>query len=125
MTVRRPYKIQPKETTALRAHLAQLGITSEYTIYVTDTVRGRCRHSQKSLTVPTWALKEEKGEGYAVYYACHEMAHVLAPATRGNVHGPAFMKAFMGLCPKEYQHFEIGYKPRLAMAAGITKKEAN
>jgi hypothetical protein len=117
--MRKPYKIMAEETNRIRAELAVLGITTEYTIYVTDTVRGRCKHSQKSLTVPKWAIT--KGKDYHIYYACHEMAHVAAPATRGNVHGPAFMEAFMRICPKHLHHFEIGYKPRLAAAAGIRK----
>ena len=122
---RKPLKIDKDFTEALRNELAFAGqypLPKGYELYVTDTVRGRCSYTQKSLTVPMWAIK--KSWAYALYYACHEIAHILAPATKGDVHGSKFMAAFMRTCPEHLQHYELKYKPRLAAAAGISKKES-
>ena len=126
MTVRKPVRIDLKLTKSLRAELEFAGhypLPKGYEIYVTNTVRGRCHKGQKSLTVPVWAVK--KSWAYALYYACHEIAHIMTPRVRGNVHGEEFMNNFMRICPDHLQHFELSYKPRLAAAAGITKKEAD
>lgn len=129
MAARKPYKINAKLTNALRVrlHNLKIAIPEGWNLYVTDTVRGRTRHDQRSITVPVWAWTDgglPGKEGYEVYYACHEIAHILAPSKRNDVHGPRFMKAFREICPEEYHHFELGYKPRLAAAAGIRQKEA-
>ena len=119
---RRPYKIDAPLTKAMRSKLMFAGITTEYDIYVTKTARGRCCYEGKNITVPTWAI-EDRGWGFALYYACHEIAHSLAPATRGDVHGPKFMAAFISICPEHLQYHELGYKPRLAAAAGIRESK--
>jgi predicted metal-dependent hydrolase len=92
-----------------------------YQFYVTDTVRGYCRYSTKSITVPKWAFG--KGWDYLIYYICHEIAHAMTPRVKGDQHGPQFMESFKTVCPVEYQHYELGYKPRLARAAGIKEKK--
>lgn len=120
--MRRPVRVCDKETMILRNMVRNLNIKCEFEIFVTDTVRGRCSYKARNLTVPLWAFNDKR-VGYITYYVCHEIAHVMAPATRGNVHGPEFQKAFMSICPKEYQHYELNYKPRLAAAAGIKRKD--
>lgn len=122
--VRKPYKIDTYATQALNKLLKTYGIQipKDYGLFVTNTVRGRTCYKNKNITVPIWAVKQSlngKTPGYDVYYACHEIAHAMAPATKGDVHGPKFMAAFINICPKQYQHYELEYKPRLAKAAGI------
>jgi hypothetical protein len=122
---RKPYKIDTAQTEALQGELdcAGIAVPKGWTMFVTDTRRGRCYTTKHCFTVPTWAIK--KSWAYAIYYACHEMAHINTPRVKGNVHGAAFMAEFIRLCPDHLQHHELGYKPRLAAAAGITKEEAN
>lgn len=83
--------------------------------YPVTQVRGRCYFKSKVITIPKHALDRELG--YLCYYVCHEMAHAIA-GWEAN-HGQEFMKVFMTICPKEYQKYELGYKPRNATAAGI------
>jgi len=128
----KPRKIMDKETHSLRLMLKAEGLYpmhDGWDIYVTDTVRGRCNYNSKNMTVPLWAFKvsPDKGaskhlndRGYTLYYACHEIAHGVAGVKAA--HGPAFMDVFMAICPKHLQHFELGYKPRNAAAAGIRSK---
>lgn len=124
MKHRKPYKIQKEATQWLRKRLLSYGILSKFPVYVTDTVRGRCDYKNQNVTVPLWAIQDGRvKEGYDIYYACHELAHAMAPSTKGDVHGAKFQAAFMSICPEEYWHYELEYKPRLAAAAGITKKE--
>ena len=125
--IRRPYKIQWNETHVIRGILALIGITSNYKIYVTNTVRGRCSYKNQNITIPMFAIKDTR-EGFTLYYICHEIAHEMT-YTAGfrkrqsseGPHGATFQSAFRSICPKKYQHFELGYKPRLAVAAGIRK----
>jgi len=117
-----PRKINKEATRTLNLILRGFGISSEFPVYVTDTVRGRCDYTNKNLTVPLWAFNDAR-PGYKVYYACHEMAHVVTPVVKGDVHGAAFQANFKKICPKEYWHFELNYKPKLAAAAGIRSPE--
>lgn len=119
---RTPVRVDAQLTEALRNNLKMEGILmpGQWQIFVTNTKRGRCAYQSETLTVPVWTF-EQRGYEYALYYACHEIAHVLAPATKGDVHGPKFMAAFKSICPQELWHYEAGYKPRLAAAAGIAK----
>jgi hypothetical protein len=109
----------------------------EITAYVTSSQRGRAYNAwqfpgsdPRFVTVPLWAWKpgddgcyiHERDPDYGIYYLAHEIAHHLAPAKKGDVHGPAFMAAFKAVCPKELWHHETGYKPRNAAAAGIAKE---
>ena len=84
------------------------------TIRVKETRRG-VAHANGNVTIPAWTMRGDK-PGYAIYYVAHELAHIKAS---GWHHGPLFMRAFKELCPKSYWHYEKGYKPRNAKAAGI------
>ena len=83
--------------------------------YPVKQTRGRCYFASKVITIPTHAIERELG--YLCYYVCHEMAHAIAGWKAK--HGQEFMKVFMSICPKEWQKYELGYKPRNASAAGI------
>jgi len=122
---RRPVRVDDARTASLRKLLKakSIQVPNGFSIWSTDTKRGRCSYRSGTLTVPIWVL--DKGMDYTLWYACHEISHVLAPATRGDQHGAKFMAALISICPKDSLHFELNYKPRLAAAAGITKKEAN
>jgi len=142
--MRKPVRIDTWLTEKLNKAMREYGIDMPkgYTLYVTDTVRGRCSKKNMNITVPTWAVELRakdvsihcNDKEYAIYYACHEIAHILAPPIPGapvrrgqrrkprDVHGAKFMEAFMSICPERLQYFEIGYKPRLAAAAGIKNK---
>jgi len=116
--MRKPNKVNQAYTDHLRSRLVRFGISCPFDVYVTDTVRGRCSYKNRNVTVPLWTMTTRES-GYDIYYACHELAHVLVPVTKGDMHGPKFMAAFKSICPKEFQHYELEYKPRLATAAGI------
>jgi hypothetical protein len=97
-----------------------------YTIWMTDTRRGRCSYGPKTITVPLWTLGGPPSGGgdarYVQYYLAHECAHAVTfEDTRQRGHGVAFMANFMSLCPNDLRHYELDYKPRLAAAAGISK----
>jgi hypothetical protein len=89
--------------------------------------RGRCYYARSrvrpefTITIPVWALNSKR-DGFADYYVAHEMSHAFAWQFDGErQHGPAFMKWLKTLCPREFWHYELEYKPRNAMAAGIRK----
>lgn len=97
-------------------------MSAGWRFYCVDQVRGRCYYSDKVITLPLWIVQNKSQAaqpGYREYYICHEMAHAL-DKTRSN-HGPEFMQILQRICPVEYVHYEIGYKPRNAIAAGIGK----
>lgn len=91
-------------------------LATGWTIHITDTRRGRCAYATRSITVPKWAM--ERSEDYTLWYLSHEMAHAVAGSHAG--HGPDFMAALKAICPAHCIHYELGYKPRNAVAAGIT-----
>ena len=80
--------------------------------------RGRCYYAAKTITIPVWAIL--KGAEYATYYIAHEMAHAYCPWQNHNI---VFMTKFKTICPQHLWHYEIDYKPRNAIAAGITDKD--
>lgn len=97
--------------------------------YVADVVRGRAYSKEAVFTVPYWAYRptypknrKTKG-GYFIYYVAHELTHLIAHKKFGGRcnHDSNFYKIFMEICPKEYQHFELGYK-KTAAKYGISKK---
>lgn len=79
--------------------------------------RGRCYCSEKVITIPAWVIDSPR-KGYKAYYIAHEIAHVFSI---GDQHGPIFMLEFRTICPVEFQHYELEYKPRNAASAGIMK----
>jgi hypothetical protein len=83
--------------------------------------RGRCYYHQKVVTVPVWAFGETKSDGYRAWYLGHEIAHAIA-GSRAK-HGPEFMAQLKLVCPAAWTHYEYGYKPRNAMAAGIPQAD--
>ena len=126
---RRPVRVDETLTVVLRARLRTRGVSipEGWQLFVTDTKRGRTSYKSKTVTVPTWAMETDPdgkpNEEYQIYYACHEIAHVYTPNRKGDVHGSDFMRNFIRVCPEEFLHYELGYKPRLAAAAGIRKNE--
>jgi hypothetical protein len=87
--------------------------------YAVEQARGACYYSEKVITIPVWAILR-RTVPYKTWYISHEIAHAIAMA-RDNCgdHGPDFMKALQEICPLDCVHHELGYKPRLAKAAGI------
>ena len=92
---------------------------SNWRFYPVKQSRGRCYYLNKTITIPVFAWS--KGIDYLTYYIAHEMAHAIAGSLAK--HGQQFMQVFKNICPKEYQHYELGYKPRNATAAGITAED--
>lgn len=73
------------------------------------------------ITIATWAWNKYK-PGYLEYIIAHEMAHHFAHALEGCTgHGEAFQIWLKRLCPPQWVHYELAYKPRAAKAAGIRK----
>jgi hypothetical protein len=96
-------------------------LTGDYldNLYVTDTNTGRVKFKNwkvTTITIPLWAHLDDR-EGYEVYYLAHELAHAYGD---GWQHNATFYKWFDLICPEEYQHYELEYKPRAAKAAGIS-----
>jgi len=127
----KPKKINRPMTEKLRALSREHGIAAMpgYTLYATDTVRGRCSYRNKTVTVPVWTFhhdsKRKPQTEYVIYYLAHECAHSHAfEKDSARNHGPAFMRRFIELCPQHLQHFELNYKPRAANAAGITPQHS-
>lgn len=129
--MRKPVRIDSFMTNALNRALKERGIAvpAGITLYVTNTKCGRFCDRNRNITIPTWALDlapkdasvHKNDAEYAIYYACHEIAHALSEKSRvhGVMHSPKFYVAFKTICPAHLQHFETGYKPQLASAAGI------
>ena len=87
--------------------------------YAVDQRRGYCLWAAKVITIPCWAILAQTIP-YKTWYISHEIAHAIA-LQRDNCrgHGPDFMRALQEICPPDCIHHELGYKPRLAKAAGI------
>jgi hypothetical protein len=105
--------------------IAKHMISEDWKIYVVDQTRGRCYYGAKTITIPAWLFSLHHSHraqnyplGYKIWYISHELAHAY---TASDSHGPLFMARLIDTCPPEYVHFELGYKPRSATAAGIVK----
>lgn len=94
--------------------------SSGWEIFAVDQQRGRCYYLDKVITVPVWAIQSNK-KGYWIYYLSHELAH--ACCGYDAKHGLQFQEKLKEICPEEYQHYELDYKPAFASAAGITQKK--
>jgi predicted metal-dependent hydrolase len=90
-------------------------IQQGWRFFVVKQDRGRCYYDSGTITIPLWVINNPK-PGKKFWYIAHELAHVY---TKGDNHGSKFMAKLKEICPKEYQHFELNYKPRAAFAAGI------
>jgi len=87
--------------------------------YVVNQQRGRCYYNAKIITIPLWTYKENHDKEYRLYYLAHELAHIAAGWE--NDHNQVFMRELKRICPAHLVHYELGYKPRNAAAAGITQ----
>ena len=96
--------------------IAKSLLSDGWSIYTVNQTRGRCYYQAKIITIPVWCLNHHKGIGYKIWYISHELAHTFA---KGDNHGSLFMEQLIRICPKDYLHFELGYKPRNASKAGI------
>jgi len=83
-------------------------------IYLVDQSRGYCYYLSKTITIPMWVTSKELGR--KIWYISHEMAHAY---NRKDGHGLEFMQTLQDICPPEFTHYELGYKPRNAKRAGI------
>lgn len=87
--------------------------------YVTTQRRGYCTDDvRKVITIPQWVLDKKDKLGYFDWYCAHEMAHAYAGAR--VQHGPIFQQWLKKICPIEYQGYEVSYKPRAMIAAGLS-----
>jgi hypothetical protein len=87
-------------------------------IFTVKQERGKCYYQSKVITIPTWVIDHRSVEE-KTWYISHEIAH--KHAGWHAKHGPEFMEWLKRICPSESIHFELGYKPRNAASAGITK----
>ncbi len=115
------------ETLLWRAGLNhELSIFSDWKIYCVDQRRGRCYETEGFVTIPLWAIQRPRGPGYLKWYVSHELSHLFNyHYATGRNHDAGFMSWLKKICPREFQHFETGYKPSLAAAAGISSKRTD
>lgn len=101
-------------------------INSGWKFFATKQDRGRCYYREKVITIPAWVIDSPR-EGYKEYYICHEMSHAILCIAKifEEQHGLRFMNVLKEICPPEYIHYEIEYKPRNAVSAGIGKKDSS
>ena len=82
--------------------------------YIADVQRGRSFAQQGEFTVPYWAYKDKR-KGYFIHYVAHELSHQLRykrwGKERGKSHDDKFYVIYTDICPVEYQHYEVDYKP--------------
>jgi predicted ferric reductase len=83
--------------------------------YAVDQGRGRCYFRQKIITIPIWAM--QKSIQYREWYICHEMSHAVAGIEAK--HGVAFQKVLQSLCSAQAIQYELTYKAREVVRAGI------
>jgi hypothetical protein len=101
----------------------ELSVFENWKIYCVDQVQGMFHESKGYITIPLFVIQRPKGEGYLKWYVSHELAHLFNyHYATGKNHDAGFMTWLKKICPREFLHFETGYKPSLAAAAGITSK---
>lgn len=94
--------------------------------YPVNQDRGRCYYQGKVITIPVWAIQKDMAgnhPGYKTWYISHEMAHAYDLA-RSN-HGDPFMRLLKEICPPEFVHWELEYKPRNAARNGISRPSSD
>lgn len=120
-----PANIDGIKTAQLQLSILNSPLVAEYNrlvelgwqFFAVDQDRGRCYGRARIITIPVWVFtRSQIKHNYWVWYVAHEMAHA---STLGDNHGALFMKKLIELCPEDCIHYEIGYKPRNAVAAGI------
>lgn len=110
-----------------------LAKTCRLDIYCCDVKTGYFQYTgggQSRIVMPLWAITKAKTRnaktglravGFDVWYMAHELAHYFNQVDgTDDIHGPCFMAWLQRICPAEYIHYELAYKPRLASASGIT-----
>lgn len=101
----------------------ELSVFENWKIYCVDQRRGGCYETEGFVTTPLWAIQRPRGPGYLKWYVSHELAHLFNyHYATGKNHDSGFMSWLKKICPVEFLHFETGYKPPLAAAAGISSK---
>lgn len=126
----RPYKIDTWQSCLVFARASALMRDrsliwpNDWRMYAVDQKRGRCYYHRRTITIPIWALqREQKEANYLSWYISHELAHMFSwreDAKAEDGHGPNFMRWLKFICPEHCQHYEYNYKPRNAMAAGVS-----
>lgn len=91
-------------------------VSQGWRFFVVNQTRGRCYSYEKVITLPEW-IYSKKDINYRNWYISHEMAHAYDMCKHS--HGQEFMEWLKKICPYEYIHHELGYKPRNATQAGI------
>ena len=107
----------------------------EIRAYVVDSARGMAWYRKGFFSVPLWCYEKQEmssvdfqkkyhdwdknwfdshrgRKGYFIYYVAHELAHFLCYVTNlldCKGHKVGFYDAFLKLCPKEYQFYELNY----------------
>lgn len=126
-----PANIEYSKTLSLEVAIADFPIlyarynelkAEGWKLFVVNQYRGRCYPYKKWITIPLWCL--DIAESKWIQYVAHEFAHT-KPHTRipgTDDHGPAFMEEMKRLCPQEYWHHELSYKPKQASYAGISNE---
>lgn len=94
-------------------------IQAGWKIFTVRQKRGRCYYRSKTITIPTWVVDMNREGTEKAWYIAHEISHSFAGWHAK--HGPEFMRTLMMVCPKESVHWELGYKPKNAASAGITR----
>ncbi len=118
------------EIAEMLLEIAGFKLPANTKIYAVEQRRGFYQPSKKYITIPKWALDgryaKYNQEGFDYWYIAHELAHAVHcredfhSYCNDKPHGPEFMAFLKKICPKEYWHYELGYKPRNASAAGIS-----
>ena len=133
--------ILPKETNLLRElYRAMLLVNDEVPrdvdVYCVDQNRGRARLQTREISVPLRVLEQEykdfasrtRYKGKVIQYLAHELAHIavvdmceaLQEPYPSDGHGEMFQLLLQKICPEEYQHWELAYKMKQAIAAGVS-----
>ncbi len=77
-------------------------------VYLVKQFRGRAYPERNYVTIPEFATLKRKGDGYLLYYIAHELSHLIS---KSQYHDYAFYKSFIKICPRQFQYFELHYKP--------------
>jgi len=91
--------------------------------YIADVRAGKALYDGR-FTVPYWAFKDKR-KGYFIWYVAHELSHQLRYKVYGidGCHDMRFYELFLQICPDEFQHFEVHYKPS-CVKYGISKNKS-
>lgn len=128
--MRKPARIDQEATEHLIRDVMPLlnpvAATVAASIYATHCRKGRANYRTGLVRVPVWVFRDrihfcgkewiDGGDQFAAYYLAHELAHIKA---RTDSHSPAFMAAFIELCPEHLRHYETIYKA----ARGIKRRD--